>query len=121
MIADIKSEEVSARHAANENKVRIHSLSSLENFKESSFRARVDLVTDLCSVIAGNKQLDVELITPRPAGRYFESLAILSFPTPGHKYRFEKRFSDYKKENPITKLSCSRPKISRIVSSLTTR
>ena len=111
MVADIKSEEVSARHAANENKVRIHSVSSIINFKENSFRGKVDLVAALCGEIAGNKQLDVELITPRPAGRYFESLAIVSFPTPGHKYKFEKSFSDYKKVNPTTKLSCSRPKM----------
>ena len=71
----------------------------------------MDLVSALCGEIAGNKNLDVELITPRPTGRYFESLAIVSFPTPGHKYKFEKSFSDYKKENPTNKLSCSRPKM----------
>ena len=118
MVADIKSEEVSARHAANENKVRIHNVSSITNFKENSFRGKVDLVSALCGEIAGNKNLDVELITPRPTARYFESLAIISFPTPGHKYKFEKRFSDYKKENPTTKLSCSRPKMAHNTSDI---
>ena len=116
MVADIKSEEVATRHAANENKVRIHNVSSIINFKENPFRSKVDLVSALCGKIAGHNQLDVELITPRPAGRYFESLAIVSFQTPGHKYKFEKSFSDYKKSNPTTKLSCSRPKMAQNLS-----
>ena len=118
MVADIKSEEVSARHAANENKVRIHNVSSITNFKENSFRGKVDLVSDQCGEIAGNRIFDVELITPRPGARYFESLAIISFPTPGHKYKFEKKFSDYKKDNPTTKLSCSRPKMAHNASDI---
>ena len=118
MVADIKSEEVSARQAANENKVRIHNVSSITNFKENSFRGKVDLVSDQCSEIAGNRIFDVELITPRQGARYFESLAILSFPTPGHKYKFEKKFSDYKKDNTTTKLSCSRPKMAHNASDI---
>ena len=110
MVADIKSEEVSARQAANEHKVRIHNISSITNFRDSTFRGKVDIVSTQCSEIVVNRTFDVELITPRQGARFFESLAIVSFPTPGHKYKFEKKFSEYKRDN-TTKLSCSRPKM----------
>ena len=113
MVADVKSEEVATRHTANEHKVRIHNVTSITDFKDNAFRAKVDLVSAMCSKIAGHHNFDMELITPRPAGRFFESLAIVTFPTPGHKYKFEKSFSDYKKSNSSCKLTCSRPKMEK--------
>ena len=110
MVADIKSQEVATRQSENEHKVRLHNITSLHNFRESGFRGRLDIVSTKISDIAGNKIFNVELITPRPNAKFFESLAIITFPTPAHKYTFEKRFSDYRKDN-TTKLSCSRTKM----------
>ena len=111
MVSDIKSEEVATRHSANEQKVRIHNVTSITDFKEKAFRDKVDLVSAICSKIAGHNNFEMELITPRPGGRFFESLAIVTFRTPGHKYKFEKSFSDFKKSNPSCKLTSSRPKM----------
>ena len=110
MVADSKSEQVAARQSVDEHKVRIHNVTSITNFRDSNFRGKLDIVSTQCSDIAGNKNFDVELITPRPGARFFESLAIVSFPTPGHKYKFEKKFSEYKRDH-TTKLSCSRTKM----------
>ena len=110
MVADMKSQEVASRQHENEHKVRLHNLNQLDNFRDITFQDRIDLVTALLYKILGNKQFDIELITPRPNAKFFESLAIISFPTTGHKYRFEKEFSNYRKKN-TTKLTCSRTKM----------
>ena len=110
MVADIKSQEVASRQLENEHKVRLHNINHLANFREGKFQARLEIVTIFLNNLLGNRQFDVELITPRPNAKFFESLAIITFPTTGHKYRFEKEFSDFRKKTP-TKLSCSRTKM----------
>ena len=40
-----------------------------------------------------------------------KKMAIVSFPTPGHKNNLEKRISNCRREDPAFKLSCSRPKL----------
>ena len=112
VIADIKSEEVATRHTANEHKVRLHNVKSIHNFNDTqNYKAKVDLVVDTCSKIAGHNSFELDLITPRSTGRHFESLAIVTFPTPRHKYKFEKSLSDYKKSNSSCNLTSSRPKM----------
>ena len=111
MVADMKSQEVACRQYENEHRIRLHNLNQLDNFRDLKYQERLDLVCNLLNKILGNKQYDVELITPRPNARFFESLAIVSFPTTGHKYKFEKEFSIFRRKNPTFKLTCSRTKM----------
>ena len=110
MVANIKSQEVASRQLENEHKVRLHNINHLANIRESKFQARLDILHTFLNNLLGNKQFDVELISPRPNAKFFESLAIITFPTTGHKYRFEKEFSNYRKKNS-TNLTCSRTKM----------
>ena len=112
MVADMKSQEVACRQDVIEHKVRVHNLNQLANFRDLNFKDRLELVTStIANILHNNRGFDVELITPRPNSKFFESLAIVTFPTPGHKYNFEKRISNCRRENPSFKLSCSRPKL----------
>ena len=110
MVADMKSQEVASRQHENEHKIRLQNINQLKNFRDITFQERTELITAFLLKLLGNKQFDIELISPRPNAKFFESLAIITFPTMRHKYRFEKEFSNYRKKNS-TKLTCSRTKM----------
>ena len=107
----MKSQEVACRQEVNENKIRLHNLNQLPNFKELGFQERLTLVIDQVYNVINYRAFEIDLITPRPNIKYFESLAIISFPTSQHMYNFEKKLSILRREKSDFKLFCSRPKL----------
>ena len=105
MVADMKSQEV------NEHKIRLQNLNQLPNFRELGFQERLTLVIDQVSNVINHRAFEIKSITPRPNTKFFKSLAIISLPTPQHKYNFEKKLTILRREKSDFKLSCSRPKL----------
>ena len=114
-LGDLKTSELEARHQQVENIIRLHNINALDEGTPHHFRTlkhpeqlkRIhNLVNEHLSAGVG---YSTQIISPREGSRHFESLAIITFLNPNSKYEFEKNFAEYRRKNPSTKITSSRP------------
>ena len=114
-LGDLKTSEVEGRHQQVENIIRLHNINTLDEGSQQHFRTlkhpeqlkRIhNLVNEHVSPGVG---YSTQIISPREGSRNFESLAIITFLNSNSKFEFEKNFADYRRKNPGTKITSSRP------------
>ena len=114
-LGDLKTSELENRYNQVENVIRLHNINYIDSNTTHHFRTlnhtdKIKRIHQLVNdYVTPNTGFSTQVITPNPSGRQFEPLAIITFQNADGKYLFEKKFAVFRRTNPGTKLTTSRP------------
>ena len=112
----LKTSELEHRYEKIENTVRIHGINYINEGTDQHFRSlseankHKEIDTLVKNHTSPTTQFSIQLIQPQAsAARQFDALAIITFTDKNSKFLFEKNFAVFKRGNPKSKTSISRP------------
>ena len=114
-IGDLRTSELEGRYQQTENVLRLHNINSIDEGTPNHFRTlslpnQLNRIHNLINEhLPSGTAYSTQIITPNKNSKHFEALAVITFPHSNSKYLFEKNFAEYRRKNPICKLTTSRP------------
>ena len=116
-IGHIKSNQAEQRYKAIETQIRMHQIKEINSddrdkpeFIQLSYHDKQLKIKEIIETHTKNKSnCKIEIFEPKGSGKFFDPLALITFPTTNEKYSFESAFAAWKRSNPRAKLSISRP------------